>query len=122
MNNKCFIGIAPSSTLPFTRRGVIASQDIAVSSVITADPVLLIPNETPLPALLDQYVFQWSEMNVALVLGYGSIFNHSSHANVVFTRFHAAQEMHFICCKPVKAREELTIAAGERPLPAGDKP
>lgn len=64
-------------------RGVFATYQIGKNEVFHVAPVLLINRTTPL-GVLDHYVFHWSKEEVALALGYGSLFNHSNQPNAEF--------------------------------------
>lgn len=74
-------------------RGVFAIRDIPAGAIIERAPVILIPREqvfgeTPAArraARISWYVFDWKGLTkrhyVALALGYGSIYNHSTTPN-----------------------------------------
>ncbi len=93
-------------------RGLLATRAIAVGEVIECCPVILIPvtQEDALEAtVLGNYYFLWNDDFYAMALGYGSLHNHSYHANTIFERDFERQMIVFKAAKPVQQGEELTI-------------
>ncbi|HOB07816.1 MAG TPA: SET domain-containing protein, partial [Methanoculleus sp.] len=65
-------------------RGVFARRDLLAGEVIEVCPVIVLGGADE-QELLDKthlfdYYFEWGEL-AAVALGYGSLYNHSSHAN-----------------------------------------
>ena len=99
-------------------RGVFAATFIAKGSLIERVPVLVVPSEqvygsegTP-PARLKWYVYDWSEVTgkdeLAVALGYGSLYNHAATANAVFyTR--APDVLEFFAHRDIAPGEEVVI-------------
>ncbi len=58
-----------------------------------------------------QYYFLWGSpaTQVALVLGYGALYNHSANPNLETIQDIAERTVVFTACRDVKAGEELTI-------------
>ncbi len=93
-------------------RGLVATRDIAAGEEIERCPVILIPvtQEDALEAtVLGNYYFLWDADFYAMALGYGSLHNHSYHANTVFKRDFEGQMMIFTAAKVIRRGEEVTI-------------
>lgn len=95
-------------------RGVFAGRRFEPGELIERAPVIVIPAaEAPLLAttLLDAYDFQWHHQvrQTAIVLGYGSLYNHSPEPNAGYTRLFDSQEMLFTALRPIEAGEEILI-------------
>lgn len=92
-------------------RGVFALKDFQPGDIIEECPVIVIPpRECDLleKTILDNYYFEWeSELDGAIVLGYGSIYNHSFDANATFDRDFKNRLMVFTAVKPIKIGEEI---------------
>jgi SET domain-containing protein len=95
-------------------RGVFTDADIEVGELIEICPVIVLP--APDRELIDQteifnYYFLWDDdhSKSALALGYGSLYNHSNRANTIYESYYEEREIHFICHRPIKAGEEITI-------------
>lgn len=102
------VGISPILGI----RGLLATRDIEAGEVIERCPVVLIPvaQEDALEAtVLGNYYFLWNDEFYVMALGYGSLHNHSYHANCIFERDYQRQEMVFMAAKAVQRGEELTI-------------
>ena len=71
-------------------RGVFARRDIPHGTLIERAPVLLIPAAEVLDGLLSWYAFDWRDVNgreeVAVALGYASLYNHDWPANAAWQR------------------------------------
>jgi SET domain-containing protein len=66
-------------------------------------------NKTP----LEHYLYCWGEEGgLAVVLGYGSLINHSHDPNLEFDQDHAELSMNFVARRDIAAGEELTIDYG----------
>lgn len=89
-------------------RGVFARQDIAAETVIEIAPVLVFPVEDAVDTELGDYVFTWSRDQVALTLGYGSLYNHSYCPNARYED-RGRRTKWFIACRDIAAGEEITI-------------
>lgn len=63
--------------------GVFAARDIASDEVIERCPVLVLSKSDvwQVDSSLSRYVFTWRDDQVALALGYGSLYNHSFEPN-----------------------------------------
>ena len=102
------VGISPTLGI----RGLLATRDIAAGETIERCPMVMIPvtQEDALEAtVLGNYYFLWDDNYYAMALGYGSLHNHSYHANCIFERDYERQEMVFKAAKAIRRGEELTI-------------
>ncbi len=63
--------------------GVFAARDIAADEIIERCPMLVLSKSDvwQVDATLSRYVFTWCNDQVALALGYGSLYNHSFQPN-----------------------------------------
>jgi len=95
-------------------RGVFTAQALEENDLIEICPVILVPAEQA-PSIhqtvLHDYYFIWPDDSgrIAILLGYGSLYNHSPapNAKVFFDLDHASVEIR--CSKNVAAGEELFI-------------
>ncbi len=96
-------------------RGVFALRAFAAGEVVEACPV--IPLRTPyegLPHDLKQIVFYWEgpagkSATQALVLGYGSLYNHNNPANMRYKIDRPELLLRFIAVRDIDPGEELTV-------------
>lgn len=102
-------------------RGVFARRDIAAGELIEVCPVIAMDG-TDEQGLLDRtrlfnYYFAWGqhEESAAVALGYGSLYNHSYHANADHVRDVAGGEIRIYACRAIREGEEITINYGGRP-------
>ncbi len=101
-------------------RGVFACRAIAAGELIERVPVLLIPKnqifgDTPearRAIRISWYVFDWAGQTkreyVALALGYGSIYNHSTDPNARYQK-ESPDVMEFLAVREIPAGQEITI-------------
>jgi SET domain-containing protein len=113
-------------------RGVFAVRDISADTVIERVPVILIPKSQVFgnspaarnAARISWYVFGWTgskRENVALALGYGSIYNHSQTPNAKYVS-DPPDVMEFVALRDIAAGEEILInyqGAERDPHPLG---
>jgi SET domain-containing protein len=93
-------------------RGVFARKPIRQGTVIERAPIVLIPvgevfSDAPRTKLAD-YVFTWGKDTVALVLGYGSLYNHSYQPNASYYG-DGRQIQAFRAIRDIQAGEEITV-------------
>ncbi|CAO1622264.1 unnamed protein product [Parajaminaea phylloscopi] len=98
-------------------RGVYASRPMLAGTLIDISPVLIFPREEWLAhgqkTLLDSYTFKWGGMgDMALALGLGSLFNHSSVPSVSFSLDKESHSIRYTLVRDVAAGEELCISYG----------
>ncbi|MEL6924287.1 MAG: SET domain-containing protein [Bacteroidota bacterium] len=105
------IYVAPSD---IEGRGVFAAEDIAVGEIIEICPVVVLSKKDRKvvhETVLHDYYFRWGrkQKKAAIVLGYGSIYNHSFRPNAVYLRNQEAMTLDVICRKAIKAGDEITF-------------
>lgn len=95
-------------------RGVFTKHNISKNTIIEIAPVLVLPNHERQwidQSFLYNYYFLWGDddLQTAICLGYGSVYNHSYKPNVEYEANYAADTITFIAIKNIKAGQELTI-------------
>jgi SET domain-containing protein len=97
-------------------RGVFARRDLAAGEVIEVCPVIVLAGaEEHLDKThLFDYYFGWGE-SVAVALGYGSLYNHSYHANADHVCDHLHGAIRISAHRPISKGEEITINYGGPP-------
>lgn len=94
-------------------RGVFALQNFKVNEIVEAAPVIrLTPKERKhcSKTLLNYYMYPWrSTRSASVVLGYGSIYNHSFNPNADWKQNFKTKMMAYRAIKPIKKGEEITV-------------
>lgn len=92
---------------------VFAEKNFRTGDEIERSPVLpLTPTERKHleKTLLNHYIYPWrSTRSAALVLGYGSIYNHSFKPNADWKQDFRSTQMVYRAIRPIKKGEEITI-------------
>ena len=108
-------------------RGMIASCAIKKGAIIEKCPVILIPKEE-LSSLfntkLNNYYFDWTKDTRAIVLGYGSIINHSYTPNAAYRWDYKQKFMVYYAVRDIEVGDEVMInyngvPSDTTPLPQG---
>lgn len=99
-------------------RGVFTDKVIKKGEIIESAPVIDFPKEewdNILDSGLGSYGFYWGENNDdgALVLGYGSLYNHSFKPNAVYIRRIDEKMMEYYAICDIKEGEEIFINYNE---------
>jgi uncharacterized protein len=97
---------------PGKGRGVFAARDIRRGELIEAAPVIVMPDdhvEWIEKTVLSDYYYLWGESHIAVVLGYGSLYNHSTSPNVSFYPDTINKAMIYEARKRIRKDEELLI-------------
>jgi SET domain-containing protein len=93
--------------------GVFALKDFAKGEIVESCPVLIFDSKGRKnleKTLLSHYIYPWkSTRGAALVLGYGSIYNHSYSPNADWKQNFKTKNMVFRAIKPIKKGEEITV-------------
>ncbi|BGP26646.1 tRNA-specific adenosine deaminase subunit tad3 [Rhodotorula toruloides] len=114
---------------PSVGRGVFATEDIPAGQVVEISPVLVLSQEEYKgrkegeeddgalkgveASQLRGYVFTWGrDGSMAVALGIGSLFNHSSLPNVTYSLDYSQYTISYRTAKPVQRGDELTIFYG----------
>ncbi len=102
------VGVSPELGI----RGLIASRDIKRGEEIERCPLILVDHTNDsafTDTILNRYCYEWTKTHSALVLGYGSLYNHSYDPNVTYHFNYHTKELIFKAYKPIKAGEELRV-------------
>ncbi|KAF9155544.1 hypothetical protein BG015_009520 [Linnemannia schmuckeri] len=96
-------------------RGVVTTVVVPAHTVIDISPILLFPSEEYSThgqyTQLDHYTYRWKG-GMALALGLGSMFNHSSTPNVGFQRDIDNGLIRYSTLREIQVGEELCISYG----------
>ncbi|MCA0757382.1 SET domain-containing protein [Paenibacillus sp. N4] len=93
-------------------RGVFATRDFAKGDLIHEAPVIPYPNEEHEfieKTILSDYVFEYGVNHTAILLGYGSLFNHSYSPNATYDINFDNHTFDFYAFTEIKAGEEILI-------------
>jgi SET domain-containing protein len=100
--------------------GVFCTRAISKEEVIDACPLLVLPPEDRdrlLASRLVDYLFSYNreEGTIALVLGFGSMYNHATHSNAAYALDEGNTMMIFFALEDIPAGREICINyVGER--------
>ncbi len=95
-------------------RGVFTSSEIEKETLIEICPVIVIPEkdlELIHQTILHDYYFYWGEdeKDGAIVLGFGSMYNHSNSPNIYCIVNEESLSFEYYALRTIKAGEELLI-------------
>ncbi|MFH0869900.1 MAG: SET domain-containing protein [archaeon] len=97
---------------PGKGRGVFAAKDFRKGDTIEVCPVIVLPAaETSSidDMALSDYCFEWNDKgDLAICLGYGSLYNHSKEPNAKFYTDHGNSTILFKAEKDIRKGEEIT--------------
>ncbi|MHB8513726.1 MAG: SET domain-containing protein [Actinomycetota bacterium] len=93
-------------------RGVYATRKIRKGEVIERSPVIVISKpqwKHAQKTIIDDYAFDWGDKrdHAAVVLGYGSLYNHSKKANARFIDRPGQKVYEFIALRDIEEGEEI---------------
>jgi SET domain-containing protein len=95
------------------RYGMFCSEDILKESIIEICPILLMAGEQAAfikkGHILYEYYFEWSDDQMAIALGYGSLYNHDTHPNASFDPDYAFEHIVFRAIKDIPAGDEIVV-------------
>lgn len=98
--------------VPGKGRGVFARRFIPQDTAFERVPVLVLPEQAMWHAdgtsPLSDYVFRWTDGQLALALGYGSLYNHSDRPNAR-CEDRAPRTKVYTALRDISAGEEITI-------------
>lgn len=111
--NRCMdlpfiVGTSPTLGI----RGLIATRAIAKGELVESCQIILIPKideEKLFSTVLVKYYFEWTKSHHCIVLGYGSLINHSYKPNVKYFHDFRNMIMNFRTISAVQPGEELSI-------------
>lgn len=93
-------------------RGVFATRIIHPGEVLEYAPVLILDSfESQLirRTSLYNYFFQWGKDSTAIVLGFGSMYNHSQTPNARHIREFENMRIRFVALKKIQHDEEIFV-------------
>ena len=112
------IGLCVKS-IPKKGRGVFALRNFKKGEIIENCPVLIFNSKERKhleKTQLNHYIYPWkSTRGAALVLGFGSIYNHSFSPNADWKQNFKNTSMVFTAIKPIKKGEEITVNYNSEP-------
>lgn len=105
---------------PGKGRGVFASERIVTGQLIERAPVIAFSKEQWTlveKTLFYDYIFDWGpgREGGALVLGFGSIYNHDYQPNAFYIRKEAEDYLEFYALTDIPAGEEITVNYNGKP-------
>jgi SET domain-containing protein len=97
---------------PIHGRGMFALQPIKKDELIEVCPLIIIERDKDLAedSLLKKYDIAFGEKNHAIMLGYGSIYNHSDNNNAQW--IFVEKQLHVIATKDIRPNEEICVSYG----------
>jgi hypothetical protein len=94
-------------------RGVFACRNFKSGEVIESCPIIEItPKERKIieKTILNYYIYPWkSTRSGSLVLGFGSLYNHSFNPNADWRQNFKTRSMVYRAIRPIKKGEEITV-------------
>src|SRR5271165_691861 len=92
-------------------RGVFARKAIKKGQIIERVPILLVPIDSLTDGLsnpvLTRFFYLWNKKNVAISLGYGSLYNHSYSPNAHYE--HGTMSIIYSALRNIAKGEEITV-------------
>ncbi|WP_448211258.1 SET domain-containing protein-lysine N-methyltransferase [Colwellia sp. MEBiC06753] len=111
-------------------RGVFARQNFTKGQVVEVAPVILLSGQyQQFPIEIKDRVFNWGHLTntapvSALVLGYGSIYNHANQPNLRYEACTEQKTLSFVALTEIAEGDQLTIhydeASGQHQASAND--
>lgn len=98
-------------------RGVFCKQHIAKDEVFETAPLIVLPAadyNIATASVLTDYFFNFNkeEKTLALVLGFGSLYNHAVHSNAAYILNQENKTMEYYALEDIKAGTEICINYG----------
>jgi SET domain-containing protein len=93
-------------------RGVFATKKFKRGDLIERCPVLVIPrrqSDALLSTKMEHYAFDWDNGDLALILGYGMIYNHSYKPNAKIVHNIRRRTSDIIARTTIKVGEEILV-------------
>jgi SET domain-containing protein len=99
-------------------RGVFTSKVLSKGDVIEICPIIEMSykeHQKLVGHILENYAFVWNtkKKNVAIILGFGSLYNHTTKPNADYIKKIKNGVMVFKALKKIKSGEEITIDYGD---------
>ena len=99
------------STIPGANLGVFTLKDINKGEIVEIAPFLRVPSNSCSNNILNDYVFTENENTYILVLGYGSMYNHSYDPNLSY-EYYEKDYFAYRANSDIKKGSELFISYG----------
>ena len=102
------VGISPTLKI----RGIIATETIKPGQIIEKCPILIYDNSNRKHVkhtVIEKYYFIWTKTKDAIILGYGSLFNHSFQPNAKFIYDYRNKKVVIKAIKYINPGEEITF-------------
>lgn len=96
---------------PVKGRGVYANESIKKGEIIEVCQLLIV-NEDEIGDYLSRYVFHYRGKKLAIVLGNGSLYNHTKSPNITCYFDYKLETLTFESMRDIEAGEELLINYG----------
>jgi SET domain-containing protein len=95
-------------------RGVFTSENLPEGCLLEICPVIVIPEEEVHiihQTVLHDYYYFWGdeEKEAAIILGFGSVYNHSFQPNAECIPDHDRRTFDYYTLRPIAAGEEITV-------------
>ena len=93
-------------------RGVFATKKFKRGELIELCPALVIPKrqaDNVLKSKLEHYAFDWDKDDIALILGYGMIYNHSYAPNAKMVHDLRKRKSEIRALSVIKPGEEILV-------------
>lgn len=95
-------------------RGVYTGHDLSAGDIVEVAPVIVLPSAEKAilhRTHLHDYYFDWGQdgSQLAIALGYGSLYNHDAAANLDFEPDYQQQVIRFTTNRDIEDGTELTI-------------
>lgn len=98
------------STFQGKGRGVVATERIEKGELIEQAPVIPSPDgEWVQKTRYKDYFFKWKGEDLALALGFGSLYNHSYAPNAIFYRNDDDLVIEFVALRTIEKGEEILV-------------
>ncbi len=93
-------------------RGVFATKKFIAAEVIEECPIIFIDESDEIniqKTILGKYIYEWNKNDGAIILGYGSIYNHSYTPNAEYIRDFKNNKLIYKAIKNISIDEEITV-------------
>ena len=101
---------------PAVGRGVFARRDFAPGELIERCPVIVLAGDDVGAVQrtdLGRYPYAWGEGHSAVVLGFGSLYNHGEDPNAAWRPVEHELVMEYAAVRPIAKGEEVLVSYGE---------
>jgi len=99
-------------------RGVYATRTLNKNEVVEISPVIVLDEweaKRSASTIINRYTFSWKEVESAVALGFGGLFNHSKDSNITYSNNYKNNTIKFKTTRKIKKGEQLFIDYGYEP-------